>query len=81
MRRRGYSRDRRPDVLQVVLCVAVDRHGWSVAWDVLPGSTGDIPAFVALLARLRARFRLGRVIVVADRGMVSAQTLALLCRR
>jgi hypothetical protein len=78
LRRRGYSRDRHPDLPQVVLCVAVDRHGWPVAWDVLPGSTGDIPAFVALLARLRERFRLGRVIVVADRGMVSVQTLALL---
>jgi hypothetical protein len=78
LRRRGYSRDRRPDLPQVVLCVAVDRQGWPVAWDILPGSTGDIPAFVALLPRLRERFRLGRVIVVADRGMVSAQTLALL---
>ncbi len=78
LRRRGYSRDRRPDLPQVVLCVAVDRHGWPVAWDILPGSTADIPAFVAMLARLRERFRLGRVIVVADRGMVSAETLALL---
>jgi DDE family transposase len=78
LRRRGYSRDRRPDLPQVVLCVAVDRQGWPVAWDILPGNTGDIPAFVALLARLRERFRLGRVIVVADRGMVSAETLALL---
>jgi DDE family transposase len=78
LRRRGYSRDRRPDLPQVVLCVAVDRHGWPVAWDILPGSTADIPAFVAMLGRLRERFRLGRVIVVADRGMVSAETLALL---
>ncbi len=78
LRRRGYSRDRRPDLPQVVLCVAVDPQGWPVAWDILPGSTGDIPAFVALLARLRERFRLGRVIVVTDRGMVSAETLALL---
>ncbi len=78
LRRRGYSRDRRPDLPQVVLCVAVDRHGWPVAWDILPGSTADIPAFVAMLTRLRQRFRLGRVIVVADRGMVSAATLALL---
>jgi Transposase DDE domain len=78
LRRRGYSRDHRPDLPQVVLCVAVDRQGWPVAWDILPGSTGDIPAFVALLARLRERFRLGRIIVVADRGMVSAETLALL---
>lgn len=78
LRRRGYSRDRRPDLPQVVLCVAVDRHGWPVAWDILPGSTADIPAFVAMLTRLRERFRLGRVIVVADRGMVSVQTLELL---
>jgi hypothetical protein len=78
LRRRGYSRDRRADLPQVVLCVAVDRHGWPVAWDILPGSTADIPAFVAMLSWLRERFRLGRVIVVADRGMVSAATLALL---
>ncbi len=78
LRWRGYSRDRRSDLPQVVLCVAVDRHRWPVAWDILPGSTGDIPAFTALLERLRERFRLGRIIVVADRGMVSAQTLALL---
>jgi hypothetical protein len=78
LRRRGYSRDRRPDLPQVVLCVAVDRQGWPIAWDILPGSTADIPAFVAMLTRLRQRFRLGRVIVVADRGMVSAETLALL---
>jgi len=78
LRRRGYSRDRRPDLPQVVLCVAVDRHGWPIAWDILPGNTADIPAFVAMLTTLRARFRLGRVVVVADRGMVSAQTLALL---
>jgi hypothetical protein len=76
LRRHGYSRDRRADLPQVVLCVAVDRHGWPVAWDILPGSTADIPAFVAMVARLRERFRLGRVIVVADRGMVRAETLA-----
>jgi len=78
LRRRGYSRDRRPDLPQVVLCVAVDRHGWPIAWDILPGNTADIPAFVAMLTTLRERFHLRRVVVVADRGMVSAQTLALL---
>jgi Transposase DDE domain len=78
LRRRGYSRDRRPDQPQVVLCVAVDRQGWPVAWDILPGNTADRPAFRALIARLRTRFRIGRVIVVADRGMMAAATVALL---
>ena len=78
LRRRGYSRDRRPDQPQIVLCVAVDGHGWPVAWDILPGSTGDHAAFVAMITRLRQRFRIRRVIVVADRGMIAKDTLALL---
>lgn len=78
LRRRGHSRDRRPDQPQVLLCVAVDRRGWPVAWDILPGNTADTTAFRALIARLRTRFRIGRVLVVADRGMIAAGTIALL---
>jgi len=78
LRRRGYSRDRRPDQPQIVLCVAVDRHGWPVAWDILPGNTGDHAVFVAMITRLRDRFRIRRVIVVADRGMIAKDTLKLL---
>jgi transposase len=61
-----------------VLCVAVDRLGWPVAWDILPGNTADKTAFVATITKLRKRFRIGRVIVVADRGMISKNTIALL---
>lgn len=78
LRRRGYSRDRRPDQPQVVLCVAVDRRGWPVAWDILPGNTADQPAFRAMVERLRTRFRIGRVIVVADRGMMAQTSIRLL---
>ena len=77
LRRRGYSRDRRPDQPQVVLCVAVDRQGWPVAWGILPGNTADKTAFRAMIERLRARFRIGRVIVVADRGMMAQTTVHL----
>jgi transposase len=31
LRRRGYSRDRRPDQPQVVICLVVDRQGWPIA--------------------------------------------------
>ncbi len=78
LRRRGYSRDRRPDQPQVIICLAVDRHGWPIAWDILPGNTDDRTAFTRMIETLRARFQIGRVIVVADRGMVSQQVLALL---
>lgn len=78
LRRRGYSRDKRPDQPQVVICLAVDQTGWPVAWDIVPGNTADKTAFVAMIDKLRERFRIQRVIVVADRGMISAKTIALL---
>jgi hypothetical protein len=78
LRRRGYSRDRRPDQPQVIICLAVDRHGWPIAWDLLPGNTDDRTAFTRMIETLRTRFHIGRVIVVADRGVVSQKVLDLL---
>jgi len=74
-RRRGYSRDRRGDLPQFVLAVAVDRAGWPVAWELFPGNTMDRKAFVPLLAVLRKQFRIRRVVVVADRGMIGEDTI------
>lgn len=77
-RKRGYSRDRRPDLPQFVLCVAVNAEGWPVAWEVFPGNTADIEAFEQVIDKLRERFRIGRVTVVADRGMISKRAIDLL---
>jgi len=74
-RRRGYSRDRRGDLPQFVLAVAVDRQGWPVAWELFPGNTMDRKAFVPMVERLRERFRIRRVIVVADRAMIGKDTI------
>jgi len=76
--KRGYSRDKRPDLPQLVLCVAVDRQGWPISWEILPGNTADQAAFVQAIAKFRERFRIGRVSVVADRGMISKDTIELL---
>lgn len=78
LRRRGYSRDRMPDCPQVVICLVVDQQGWPIAWDLLPGNTADTVAFVAMIKKLRERFSIRRVVVVADRGMISKDTIALL---
>jgi hypothetical protein len=76
--RHGYSRDRRPELPQLVLSVAVDGQGWPVAFDVLPGNTADVDALGQAVARFRTRFRIRRAVVVADRGMFGQATLALL---
>jgi len=77
-RKRGYSRDRRPDLPQLVLGVVVDREGRPVSWEVFPGNTADPAAFEAMIGKLRQRFRIGRVVVVADRGMMGKKSLELL---
>jgi hypothetical protein len=74
--RHGYSRDRRPELPQLVLCVAVDGQGWPVAFDIRPGNTADVDALSLTIARFRERFRIRRAVVVADRGMLGRATLA-----
>jgi len=77
-RKRGYSRDHRPDLLQWVLCVAVNAQGWPIAWEIFPGNTADQKALAQVVAVLRQRFHIRRVTVVADRGMISRDTINLL---
>jgi hypothetical protein len=77
-RKRGYSRDHRPDLPQWVLCVAVNASGWPIAWETLPGNTADQEAMRKIVAALRSRFHIGQVTVVADRGMISQDTIKLL---
>jgi hypothetical protein len=77
-RKRGYSRDRRPDLPQWVLCVAVNATGWPIAWEIFPGNTADQKALGQVVAVLRERFRIHRVTVVADRGMISRDTITML---
>jgi len=61
-----------------VLAVAVDQQGWPVSWEVFPGNTADQSAFEAMVAKMRQRFKIRRVIVVADRGMMSNKSVELL---
>lgn len=79
-RMRGYSRDRRGDLPQFVLCVAVDHRGWPIAWEVFPGNTADCTALRAIVEALRKRFQVRRVTIVADRGMIGANTIDLLTK-
>jgi hypothetical protein len=78
LRKRGYSRDRRPDLPQFVLCVVVNRHGWPVAWDIFPGNTADCRALEMMVSRLRRRLRIPHAVLVGDRGMISKDTIRLL---
>lgn len=76
--KRGHSRDHRSDLPQAILAVVLDRQGWPIAWEVMPGNRADGKVFRELIGLLRSRFQIGRVIVVVDRGMVSRENLDLM---
>jgi hypothetical protein len=72
---RGHSKDHRPDLMQLVLCVVVDAEGRPICTEIMPGNTVDVRVLLPVVDRLRGRFAIGRVCIVADRGMISAATL------
>jgi transposase len=78
---RGYSKDHRPDLLQMIVGVVIDAAGRPVCSEMWPGNTADVSVLVPVIDRLRRRFGIGRVCVVADRGMISAPTIAALEER
>jgi hypothetical protein len=77
----GYSKDHRPDLRQMILAVLIDGDGRPVCSEMWPGNTADVTALVPVIDRLRRRFTIGRVCIVADRGMISAETIAALEQR
>src|SRR3954451_24071881 len=72
---RGYSKDHRPDLMQLILCVVIDATGRPICTEIMPGNTADVRILLPTVDRLRHRFAIGRVCIVADRGMISAATL------
>src|ERR1700712_5169751 len=76
--RNGHSKDSRPDLHQMVLGVVIDETGRPICSEMWPGNTADVTTLIPVVTRLRERFRLNRVCIIADRGMVSAKTIATL---
>ena len=74
----GYSRDHRGDRRQLAVGVVVTRAGLPIAHLVLPGATADRRAFEEAIRYLKETLGVEKVIVCADRGMVSAQTVTAL---
>src|SRR4051812_20342356 len=62
----------------MIVGVVIDAAGRPVCSEMWPGNTADVSVLIPVIDRLRSRFAIGRVCVVADRGMICAETLAAL---
>ncbi|MER9307155.1 IS1634 family transposase [Mesorhizobium sp. M0496] len=76
--KRGHSKDFRPDLAQMILALVVDAEGRPICTEMVPGNTADVTVLLPVVDRLRTRFGVTRACVVADRGMISADTIAAL---
>jgi len=76
--RRGHSKDYRPDLAQMILALVIDAEGRPICTEMVPGNTADVKILMPVVTRLRERFGITRACVVADRGMISAETVAAL---
>ena len=73
---RGHSRDGKQGTLQIVFGLLCTAAGCPVAVEVFEGSTSDPKTVACQVDKLRTRFGLQRVVLVGDRGMLTAARIA-----
>jgi len=71
----GNSKDHRPDRRQMIVGAVLDNRGRPICSELWPGNTTDVTTLVPVVDRLRSRFALDELCIVADRGMISRETV------
>ena len=72
----GYSRDKRPDCVQVVIALIVTPEGFPLAYDVLPGNTSDKTTLEDFLAKIEEQYGKAERVWIMDRGIPTEASLA-----
>ena len=72
---RGYSRDHRPDTLQVVVALVVTPEGFPVAYEVFDGDTADVTTLEEIVDKMETKYGMRGRVWVFDRGIVSEDNL------
>lgn len=74
----GHSKDHRPDLRQMIVGLVLDAQGWPLCCQMWPGNTTDVTTLLPVVQRLQQRFHVRDMCVLADRGMISKETIAAL---
>lgn len=72
---KGHSKDHQPDLNQMVVGAILDDKGKPLCCEMWPGNTADVKTLIPIVDRIRKRFSINRFCIVADRGMISADTM------
>ena len=72
----GYSRDKRPDCVQVVIALIITPEGFPLAYEVLPGNTSDKTTLRAFLGKIEQQYGKAERVWLMDRGVPTEEVLA-----
>ncbi len=76
LRRYGYSRDRRPDCVQVVIALIVTPQGFPLAYEVMPGNISEQSTLTDFLAAIEQQYGRSERVWIMDRGIPTEETLS-----
>jgi transposase len=71
----GHSKDHRPDLKQMVVGVVLDAQGRPICCELLPGNITDSKTLLPVVKKIKQRFGVESFCIVADRGMISKNTI------
>jgi hypothetical protein len=71
----GHTKDHRPDLKQMIVGVVLDGEGRPLCCELWPGNVTDVKTLIPVVDRLRLRFQIRSICIVADRGMISKETI------
>jgi transposase len=75
LRRYGYSRDKRPDCVHVVIALIITPEGFPLAYEVMRGNTSDKTTWADFLKKSEAHYGKSQRVWVMDRGIPTEETL------
>jgi len=75
MRKKGVSKEHRGDPI-IQMGLLTDSSGIPITYDTFPGNTNDCETYVPIFKEIRKHFSLGRIIVVADKGLNTGNNIA-----
>jgi transposase len=71
----GNSKDHRSDRRQMIVGAVLDNKGFPLCCEIWPGNIADVNTLIPVANRLRKRFGVEKMCIVADRGMISQSTV------
>ncbi len=71
----GYSKEKRSDLKQIIVGILMTKEGDPIACEIIKGNEADVNSFEKIVEKIKSKYTIGKIIWVADRGMISKKNI------